>query len=151
MKRMGLVAPALLFALTGFAAVPGGLIVSVGEDTAAQVAKDWKTPGRVFQCLETDATKVSDLRKRIHAAGCYSAECGRIRFWLSAGATDEQGGFLSALKFWESDEPPQASEYLISLVGNEASTQVVVLDKEGKRDTTQTADRILALLHDQLR
>lgn len=63
----------------------------------------------------------------------------------------EQTGFLSALKFWESDEPPQASEYLISLVGNEASTQVVVLDKEGNRDTTQTADRILALLHDQLR
>ena len=64
---------------------------------------------------------------------------------------EKSSGILSALKFWESDEPPEPTEYLISLVGNEANTQVVVLNKEGNRDTSPTADRILALLYDQLR
>ena len=60
-------------------------------------------------------------------------------------------GFLSKLKFWESDEKPEATEYLISLVGGDQSTQILVLDKQGARDTTATADRILGLLHAQLR
>lgn len=66
----------------------------------------------------------------------------------------ESGGssWLSKLKFWSSnDNKKKASEeYLISLVGAESSTRVVVLDKQGKRDTSPTATRILNLLHKQL-
>ncbi|MCP5149313.1 MAG: outer membrane protein assembly factor BamC [Ectothiorhodospiraceae bacterium] len=65
------------------------------------------------------------------------------------GNKDE--GFLSKLKFWGDDERPEQTEYLISLIGGEASTQVVVLDKAGEREVSRTADRILGLLHEQLR
>ena len=39
----------------------------------------------------------------------------------------------------------------VSLIGGEASTQVVVLDKAGDREVGRTAERILSLLHEQLR
>jgi len=64
---------------------------------------------------------------------------------------ERSSGFLSALKFWDSDEPTAPKEYLVSLIGNDLSTQIVVLNKEGNREMTKTADRILALLHEQLR
>ncbi len=68
----------------------------------------------------------------------------------------EEKGFFSKLAFWgDDDKRDQSSDgYLISLIGGrdgEESTQVVVLNKEGERDTTQTADRILSLLHEQLK
>ena len=63
----------------------------------------------------------------------------------------EESGFLSSLKFWGEDEKPTETEYLISLVGGESSTQVVVLNKRGERDRGRTASRILGLLHDQLK
>jgi len=77
MKRIGLVVISLLFSLNIFAAVPGGLIVCVGEDAAQQVSNDWKIPGRIFQCLETDAAKVSKLRKQIQDAGLYGKVTAR--------------------------------------------------------------------------
>ena len=67
----------------------------------------------------------------------------------------EKKGFFSKLAFWRSDDRnPQDDAYLISLVGGrdvEATTDVVVLTKEGERDSTRTADRILSLLHQQLK
>lgn len=68
----------------------------------------------------------------------------------------EDEGFLSKLAFWRGDEIRDTSKdgYLISLIGGRdgaESTQVVVLNREGERDPSETADRILALLHEQLR
>lgn len=61
-------------------------------------------------------------------------------------------GMLSRLKFWGDDEPaPGANEYLISLIGGDNTTQVVVLDKSGERERSDTAARILGLLHDELK
>jgi len=59
-------------------------------------------------------------------------------------------GFFGSLAFWEDDKPKQ-TEYLVSLIGKQSITQVVVLDTDGKRETGETADRILGLLHDQLK
>ena len=59
-------------------------------------------------------------------------------------------GFFGSLKFWGDDAPKQ-TEYLVSLTGKQSTTQVVVLDTDGKRETGETADRILGLLHDQLK
>ena len=51
--------------------VEGGLVVCIGADALESVSNDWKKPGCVFQCLETSAAKVSSLREKIQAAGCY--------------------------------------------------------------------------------
>lgn len=59
--------------------------------------------------------------------------------------------FFGSLKFWGDEEPTKQSEFLVSLVGKQASTQIVILDVDGKRETSETADRILTLLHEQLK
>lgn len=66
---------------------------------------------------------------------------------------EEEAGFFSKLKFWGDGEASEddSNEYLISLIAEGSDTQVVVLDKEGNRDASSTADRILSLLHEQLK
>ena len=61
---------------------------------------------------------------------------------------DTQGGVFSGL--FGGDETP-ADQYQVNLVGDEVSTQIIVLDKDGARDTSDTAARILALLFEQIR
>lgn len=67
----------------------------------------------------------------------------------SDGGGDE--GFFSALKFWGDDGPADQNEYLVSLVGKQSTTQIVILDTDGKREQSETANRILGLLHEQLK
>jgi outer membrane protein assembly factor BamC len=60
-------------------------------------------------------------------------------------------GFFGSLKFWGDDEQADQNEYLVSLVGKQSTTQIVILDTDGKRQNSETADRILGLLHEQLK
>jgi outer membrane protein assembly factor BamC len=65
---------------------------------------------------------------------------------------DKKGGFLSKLAFWKDGDKPDSSEYLVSVVGEEnAATRIVVLNKEGVRENSDTSNRILALLEEQLK
>jgi len=67
-------------------------------------------------------------------------------------AEEDDGGWLSKLKFWGDDQSAPDNSYLISLVEDgDDTTQVVVLNKNGERANGATADRILSLLHEQLR
>ena len=69
------------------------------------------------------------------------------------GAGSESKGWLSALKFWESDEDEdQAGDgYVVRVIGESpAATRVVVLDRDGEREESPTASRILTVLHEQL-
>lgn len=67
---------------------------------------------------------------------------------VDAGKDDS---FFGTLKFWGDDEASDQNEYLVSLVGKQSTTQIVILDTDGKREYGETADRILGLLHDQLK
>ncbi len=60
-------------------------------------------------------------------------------------------GFFASLKFWGDDEASDQNEYLVSLVGKQSTTQIVILDTDGKRENSETANRILGLLHQQLK
>ena len=68
---------------------------------------------------------------------------------------DSSPGFFSKLKFWGDDEPSADTRFLISLrqplSADESTTEVVVLDQDGNRDNGATAERILAVLHEQLK
>ncbi len=59
--------------------------------------------------------------------------------------------FFETLKFWGDDGPLDQNEYLVSLVGKQSTTQIVILDTDGKRENGETANRILSLLHEQLK
>jgi outer membrane protein assembly factor BamC len=64
----------------------------------------------------------------------------------------DKGGFLSKLKFWGSDKPKPNEQFRIQVKdGNAAGCQVNVLNKDGAREQSDTAGRILALLYEQLK
>jgi outer membrane protein assembly factor BamC len=64
----------------------------------------------------------------------------------------EDKGWLSRLKFWSSSPKVQSKEqYRIQVQGDNAGAEVRVLDKEGAREQSETSNRILTLLFDQLK
>ena len=65
--------------------------------------------------------------------------------------SEEDDSFLGSLKFWGDDKVTDQNEYLVSLVGKQSTTQIVILDTDGKREYGETANRILGLLHEQLK
>ena len=69
----------------------------------------------------------------------------------SGGRRDE--GFLSRLMFWRSrnTDPRSAEQYRVQVRDKKESSQVEVLGKEGRPDKSETARKILSLLHDQLK
>ncbi len=65
---------------------------------------------------------------------------------------DDKKGFLSKLKFWKGSPKPSSDDYLVSVIGaDNAATRIVILNKEGAREKSDTSNRILALLEEQLR
>jgi outer membrane protein assembly factor BamC len=62
-------------------------------------------------------------------------------------------GFLSSLAFWRSDDKPVqgGSEYRLRVEGQGDASRVSVLSREGGQDNSETARRMLGLLHEQLR
>jgi outer membrane protein assembly factor BamC len=64
--------------------------------------------------------------------------------------TQKSGGFLSKLAFW-SDKEQKVEHYQIKLSDDGADTRVVVLDAQGKPETSVTAVRILNVLYDELK
>ncbi|MDI3515757.1 MAG: outer membrane protein assembly factor BamC [Rhodocyclaceae bacterium] len=62
-------------------------------------------------------------------------------------------GFLSRLAFWRSDDKPAqgGSEYRLRVEGQGDGSRVSVLSREGGQDNSETARRMLGLLHEQLR
>jgi outer membrane protein assembly factor BamC len=62
--------------------------------------------------------------------------------------TDERGFFARLLN---KDAKVKAEQYRIRLKGEQGSTRVEVLNKDGGADTSKTAQRILALLQEQLK
>jgi outer membrane protein assembly factor BamC len=70
----------------------------------------------------------------------------------SDGGTKSNQGFLAKLAFWRSnDEPAKAAQYQVMVKGAAAETQVQVLNKDGRPDTTAASKKILSLLYDQLK
>ncbi len=67
-------------------------------------------------------------------------------------ATKKSDGIMSKLAFWRSDKSPAKSEQYRVLVkdGNDTS-RVQVLNKEGAPDRSDVAQKILGLLHEQLK
>ena len=66
--------------------------------------------------------------------------------------TKKETGWLSSLKFWGSSDKVQSKEqYRILVQGGVSGAEVRVLDKEGVREKSDTANRILTLLYDQLK
>jgi len=74
-----------------------------------------------------------------------------VRYNDPAAEADEEG-WLSKLAFWSSSEDvDKENRFQVKLVPSQSLTEVSVNDEQGQRLSTPTANRILTLLHEQLR
>jgi outer membrane protein assembly factor BamC len=62
-------------------------------------------------------------------------------------------GMLSRLAFWRSDPDPKErnAQFRIAVKGVDPGSEVNVLNKDGQAERTETANRILTLLFEQLK
>lgn len=69
------------------------------------------------------------------------------------GGGKRDDGFLSRLMFWKSTnpDPKSAEQYRVQVRDKKESSQIEVFGKEGQPDKSDTARKILSLLHDQLK
>lgn len=65
--------------------------------------------------------------------------------------TTKETGWLSKLKFWGNTKIQSKEQYRILVQGDGSGAEVRVLDKDGAREQSDTANRILSLLYDQLK
>ena len=67
--------------------------------------------------------------------------------------SQQEEGFFSKLAFWSSDDEniDKESQYQVKLQPAGDKTEVVVLNEQGERENSETAQRILTLLHEQIR
>jgi outer membrane protein assembly factor BamC len=63
----------------------------------------------------------------------------------------KDGGFLSRLFTFGSDSKVKAEQYRVQVSAETSGSQVYVLNKDGTAENSKTAQRILALLHEQLK
>lgn len=66
-------------------------------------------------------------------------------------AASEKGILSRIFSFGSDEKAKPAQRYRVAVKGNEAVSQVAVLNNEGQPAPTQTADRILSLLNEQLK
>jgi len=65
--------------------------------------------------------------------------------------TAENKGWLSKLKFWGSSYKPKTEQFRVLVKDAESGAEINVLNKEGVREQSETATRILSLLYEQLK
>jgi outer membrane protein assembly factor BamC len=65
--------------------------------------------------------------------------------------TAENKGFLSRFKFWGGGDKSKTEQYRVLVKDLGERAEVNVLNKDGQREQSATANRILTLLHDQLK
>lgn len=75
-----------------------------------------------------------------------------VRYNDPAADVEDNKGWLSKLNFWSGDEDiDKTHRYQVSLESVDRGTAVLVLNDQGKRDNSKTAERILTLIHEQVK
>tara|TARA_R110001606_G_scaffold399222_1_gene582295 strand:+ start:20945 stop:21973 length:1029 start_codon:yes stop_codon:yes gene_type:complete len=101
----------------------------------------WNRVGRV---LDSKGFAVED---RDRSRGTYFV---RYLDPLNEGQ-DEEPGMFSKLAFWKDDVDKTPKEfYYIKLISDAAKTKIVILDAEEVRTSSETAQRLLTLMQEQL-
>jgi len=121
-------------------AADGGNVLMLKDD----FDRAWR---RVGLSLDRLGFSVQD---RDRAAGMYF-----VRYLEPPTPTKEEPGLLSRLAFWKKDEqqPNKPADYRVALAqsGAGAGTQVTVLSADGKANRSDAANRMLAILQEDLR
>lgn len=105
-------------------------------------ARAWRLTG---VALDRIGFAVED---RDRSAGVYY-----VRYNQLDGNKEKKGGFFSKLAFWRDDETEidDKAQYQVKLNEDGDKTQVIVRNQAGEADNSKTAQRILSLIHEQIR
>jgi outer membrane protein assembly factor BamC len=75
-----------------------------------------------------------------------------VRYAGQDGESDGKSpGLLSRMAFWKKNEVDPVKQYQVRVQGNETESRVVVLDASGNPDTSESSQRILTLMKEQMR
>jgi outer membrane protein assembly factor BamC len=75
-----------------------------------------------------------------------------VRYAGQDGTDDaERRGFMSRMAFWRKDEVDPVKQYQIRVQGDDSESRVTVLDASGNPDATESGQRILSLMQEQMR
>lgn len=75
-----------------------------------------------------------------------------VRYAGQSGDSDGKGpGLLSRMTFWRKDAVDPVKQYQVLVQGNDSESRVRVLDASGNPDVSESGQRILALLREQIR
>ena len=106
---------------------------------AESFAKSWRLTGLA---LDRVGFAVED---RDRSSGIYY-----VRYNDPMADAEEDDGWFSKLKFWSGSAAEEDARFQILVASKASSTEVVVLDEQGQRLATETAERILTLIHEQI-
>ena len=75
-----------------------------------------------------------------------------VRYADPLAGVKKDEGLLGKLAFWRDDQPAvKAEQYRVAVTAADEASRVQVLDRSGAAESSPTASRILALLHEQLK
>lgn len=64
---------------------------------------------------------------------------------------EKKPGLMSRMAFWRKDELDKVRKYQIKVTGNDTESRVSVLDEQGRPERSESAQRILSLMQEQMR
>ncbi len=102
-------------------------------------AKSWRLTGLA---LDRVGFAVED---RDRSSGIYY-----VRYNDPMAYDEDDEGWLSKLKFWGGSAAEEDERFQIKVASITGSTEVIVLDEQGQRLVSETAGRILTLIHEQI-
>jgi outer membrane protein assembly factor BamC len=124
---------------------PRSRLVTSGDASTLYIqegfARAWRLTG---VALDRIGFAVED---RDRSAGVYYVRYNQLK------SDKEEKGFFSKLAFWRDDdeEIDDSVQYRVKLSGRDDETEVFVQDQQGERDNAKVAQRILTLIHEQIR
>jgi outer membrane protein assembly factor BamC len=131
-------------AAAGERSEPRSQLVNTREGTRLLVDDEF---GRAWRLVGLALDRVGfAVEDRDRSAGIYYVR------YNDPTREEDEGGWLSRLKFWGSDDDvDRVSRYQVKVGGDARGTVVAVANEQGQPDSSPTAVRILTLLHEQIR
>ncbi|NCC27058.1 MAG: outer membrane protein assembly factor BamC [Gammaproteobacteria bacterium] len=123
----------------------GARLVTEGGSQTLVIQEDfrraWRTAGAALDRAGF-AVEDRDLTRGIYY----------VRYAGQDGASDGKSlGLLSRMAFWKKNEVDPVKQYQVRVQGGETESRVTVLDASGNPDTSESSQRILTLMKEQMR
>ncbi|MGD9163388.1 MAG: outer membrane protein assembly factor BamC [Chromatiales bacterium] len=125
---------------------PRSRLVKAADNTTLYIREPYPRAWRLTGvALDRIGFAVED---RDRSAGIYF-----VRYHQMKGDKEASRGFFSKLAFWrdEEEEIDDKVQYQVKLDERDDETQVVVRSQAGEADNSKVAQRILSLIHEQIR